>query len=541
MHLTIQPWETDLVAASPAGTAISGAARIWEAASRMAPRTRESSEVGTLLGPFQLSFRKLIDVVLDQHVPMNGAENAFEGKSGSSSLLSSSESDGWSGRPSLPWSTVSSTSSPLSMSQSKSMAASPVQTRSHDRSASALGETSDTTSYFSLPRPSAIGQTPVTSAQKAYLNSTSDAFSSSSADTITFGSFGGFRNEDGGRRHLNSSAFGGGSIGPGFQTKPALSAGDREVPRSDDVIGSMNISSFSQAVTESISQGPGRAAVSGPYSHLSHNSGSFVSHRPTHSAQASFHSESPSYESRFTNNQLDISSGLGKLQLNDNGFSSPQTMQRPAYSSHVSYDGSLNRFKYPVAPDEGNYQTLNAYTPEGPPEFPTGYHSGTSRLGDRGSVSPSEYTRLNSPFYSTSGTPPAAAAQYRTSSANRLSNSASEGQAALLDRKLRGLQQEQDFAQSAANVLQPRLPFTTAYDFSCYPAARFNALSSFYPMSPFGGLGPAAFVPRPHRDHDPSQVVRSPLLEEFRANSKGNKRYELKVCISIDRSSDSCL
>ncbi|KAL2002502.1 hypothetical protein VTN02DRAFT_6637 [Thermoascus thermophilus] len=460
-------------------------------------------------------------IVRDQH-----AENAFEGKSGSSSLLSSSESDGWSGRPSLPWSTVSSTSSSLSMAQNKGMAASPVQSRGNDRSAPALAETSDATSYFSLPRPSAIGQTPAGSAQKGYLNPTSEAFSSSSADTISFGSFGGFRNEEGGRRQLNSSAFGGSSVGPGFPTKQALSSADRDVPRSDDIIGSMNVPSFTQAVSESISQGSSRAAVSAPYSHLSHNSGSFASQRPTHPAYPSFHSESPAFESRYPDGQLDLNSGLSKLQLNDSGFPS---QQRPSYVSQGSYDASLNRLKYEVVADEAGYQALNAYTLDGPPELPVGYHSGTSRFGGRGSVSPSEYTRFNSPFYSAAGTPPVAAAQYRTSSASRLSNQAADGPATLLDRKLRGLQQEQDFAQSAANVLQPRLQFPTAYDLACYPAARFNSLSGFYPVAPFGGLGAAAFVPRgPHRDHDPSQVVRSPLLEEFRTNSKGNKRYELK-------------
>lgn len=486
---------------------------------------------GDFAGLISVTICEANPVALDQHVQLNGPENAFEGKSGSSSLLSSSESDGWSGRPSLPWSTVSSTSSSLSMAQNKGMAASPVQSRGNDRSAPALAETSDATSYFSLPRPSAIGQTPVSSAQKGYLNPTSEAFSSSSADTISFGSFGGFRNEDGGRRQLNSSAFGGSSVGPGFQTKPALSSADRDVPRSDDIIGSMNIPSFTQAVTESNSQGPSRAAVSAPYSHLSHNSGSLVSQRPSHSAHP-FHSESPAFESRYTNGQLDLNSGLSKLQLNNNGFPS---QQRPSYVSQGSYDASLNRLKYEVAADEAGYQALNAYTPDGPPELPVGCHSGTSRYGGRGSVSPSDYTRLNSPFYSAAGTPPVAAAQYRTSSANRLSNQVGDGQATLLDRKLRGLQQEQDFAQSAVNVLQPRLQFPTAYDFACYPAARFTSLSGFYPVAPFGGLGAAAFVPRgPHRDHDPSQVVRSPLLEEFRTNSKGNKRYELKVRFSPD-------
>ncbi|KAK0722983.1 armadillo-type protein [Lasiosphaeria miniovina] len=54
-------------------------------------------------------------------------------------------------------------------------------------------------------------------------------------------------------------------------------------------------------------------------------------------------------------------------------------------------------------------------------------------------------------------------------------------------------------------------------------------------MNPYGGLHVNSFVPgavnvpmRPSKDQDPGKGVRSQLLEEFRANSKHLKRYELK-------------
>lgn len=81
--------------------------------------------------------------------------------------------------------------------------------------------------------------------------------------------------------------------------------------------------------------------------------------------------------------------------------------------------------------------------------------------------------------------------------------------------------------QGPSGSLQ-RGQFPPSYDYSGYQSARLNALSGFYPVTHLGQLGAAALVSRGHRDHDPTQVVRSPLLEEFRANSKGNKRYELK-------------
>lgn len=226
---------------------------------------------------------------------------------------------------------------------------------------------------------------------------------------------------------------------------------------------------------------------------------------------------------------MDISAGLDKLQLNDNNHPSQQSVQRPAYVSHASYDGSLNRFKYQLAADEGSYQAAAAYTPDAAADLQS-YPPAGSRLGDRASTSPIDYARINSPFYQAGGTPPVAATQYRTPSGEvRVANQAADGQAVLLDRKIRALQQEQEYSQHAANLLQPRLQFPPAYDFAAYQAARLNPLAAFYPMAPYSGFGTAGIVPRgPHRDHDPTQVVRSPLLEEFRTNNKGNKRYELK-------------
>ena len=98
-----------------------------------------------------------------------------------------------------------------------------------------------------------------------------------------------------------------------------------------------------------------------------------------------------------------------------------------------------------------------------------------------------------------------------------------DSQAAAFERRLR-LQEE--FVQNQANGLRG-MQMSPSYDYSGYGGARFNAMQSYYPMAQLG-IGAAALVNRAQREHDPTQVVRSPLLEEFRANSKGNKRYELK-------------
>lgn len=295
-------------------------------------------------------------------------------------------------------------------------------------------------------------------------------------------------------------------MGSGFPMKGAFH-GALDTPRSDEMGGSMAMSSLPQSVSDI-------QPLRGPYSHMSHNSASFAPQRAVHSSAGSFHSENQGFDGRF-GGSMDISSGFGKLQLNDGGFQSG--VQRPAYLPHASYDGSFQRLRYPSTADDNSYQAVTGYGIESAPDLSFAYQTGKSQVGDSDSIS-SDYTRMESPFYAAE-----AGAHFRNGSSGRLS----DGQAVALERKLRGIPQEADFGQSA-NPLQ-RLQFP-AYDFAGYQAARLNALSGFYPVAHLGGLGATSMVPRAHRDQDPNQVVRSPLLEEFRANSKGNKRYELKVC-----------
>lgn len=453
-------------------------------------------------------------------------ENVFEGMTGSGSLLSTSESDGWAGRPNLPWSTVTPTTS-------LGMTTSPVEGRGGDRSVPAKPDTGE--SYFALPRTSAIGHTSTGSAPKTYLNSTSDTFPSSAAETISFGSFGNYRNDDAGHRPL-SSTFGGNAVTAGFQSKSGLVASARDAQT--DILGSMGVGSFPQASSESISAGQSRQGMTAPYSHLVPHSVSTASQRPVHSTHQSFNSESQGIDSRYFASQMDINSGLNRLQLNDHQvYANQQTSQRPTYIPHSSYDASLNRYKYQSGADDGTYRGATSSYAETPAEIPYGYPS-ISRMRERASPPPAEYGRGS--FYSVGGTPPVPGNQRRPSSGNRLSGQISDGQAMLLERKLRGLQQEQDFSQVASNAMQQRLPYATGYDLAGYSTPRLNAFNPYYQMAQFGGMPAAAMTPRgSHREHDPSQVVRSPLLEEFRTNNKGNKRYELKVRLS-SRESPPC-
>ncbi|CAK42288.1 uncharacterized protein An15g01180 [Aspergillus niger] len=434
----------------------------------------------------------------DQH----SVENAFEGKAGSSSLLSSSESDGWNTRPNLPWTTINTSAATLSRAPNNGMTTSPVQTRANERSAAGLPDGTDSSSYFALPK-SGIGSSGG-AGHKAYLSTGSDGISPS-GEGMSLGNFG-MRNGDN-RRQVNTSAFGGSPVGSGFPVKAGFTS-PLDNQRSDDVTTSLGMSTLQSALPDYMTQHIGRNS----YSHTAHNSASFAPQRPSHSTYPSFHSESQGYEGRSGSGSVDLGSGLNKLQLNEGNFSGHPALNRPAYLPHKSYDASLTRLKYHNGNDEGEYQLPPGYGNEGvPPELPLGYQPSRSRVQDTNPISPTEY-RIDSPFYAQDN-----GAHFRTGSAGQVTGNV----AALLEQKLRA---DQELSQQAVNPLH-RVQMPAAYDLAGYQAQRLNALSFYHPVAQ---IGAAALVSRGHRDHDPSQVVRSPVLEEFRAQNKGNKRYELK-------------
>jgi mRNA-binding protein PUF3 len=199
---------------------------------------------------------------------------------------------------------------------------------------------------------------------------------------------------------------------------------------------------------------------------------------------------------------MDLSAGFNKLQLNESNYAS-QGAQRPSFAPHASFDGTFPRTKYQN--EEVAYHAMG-YSAESAQEMQLAYQART-RGANTGSISPSDYARIESPIYGVDG-----AAQLRNSNDTQ----------AAFERRLRTLQ-EQELAQGSQ-----RMQYPPSYDFQAYQASRLNALSGFYPVAHLAGIGGAGLVSRNQRESDPTQVVRSPLLEEFRANSKGNKRYELK-------------
>ena len=161
------------------------------------------------------------------------------------------------------------------------------------------------------------------------------------------------------------------------------------------------------------------------------------------------------------------------------------------------------------------------------------YRSAHPTYGGAYSHSPSNSdARRNhhSPYYSSNGTP-SSGFQPRVPSRGSYNGTVTTGQAALLDRKLRGLQQEQqNYMSGQPNPLQFRSPYSNPYDFHPQHSLRMNPLAAYYPVAPMPNLLTNQPIPRgPAKDQDPGIGWRSALLEDFRSNNKTNKRYELKV------------
>ncbi len=414
-------------------------------------------------------------------------------------------------------------------------------------------------SYFSIPTVTAMSQGFSSKAmQKNFLDPTSGSFQTSSVfDSTTLGRSSRHNSDEGNRRPTKQL-----SIGTNENTRPSMHSDRQNFYNS---VSGYN----SSAASRSGSLPPSRNGVGqssrfdeeppnpqysqfGPTTTMSHRP-----HMSSHSASYSMHSipHGQKYGDQPSPTQLGIlTEDLGKLNIGRGN----QDVNYPLAKESV-YSGH-NPLAYEYAQRPGTNSASDAWGHEDnayqdsvdsfEPDLISGgsltqqgqYRSMAS--GGHYSHSPSNSDARRSqpsPYYPTGETPPSGY-QHRAPSRGSLSVNLPTSQAALLDHKLRGLQQEQQiYAASQPNPFQYRASFTHAYDFHPQSALRMNPLAPYYPVAPAANLMNGPPIPRgPAREQDPGQHLRSPLLEEFRNNSKTNKRYELKVGIEFQTYVDIC-
>ncbi|KAL8846494.1 MAG: hypothetical protein Q9221_008418 [Calogaya cf. arnoldii] len=285
-------------------------------------------------------------------------------------------------------------------------------------------------------------------------------------------------------------------------------------------------------------------AQNSTYPHVNGSSTAGNPYRSRLSAQASaFSRNSSNHTQRFGElpNAADINitgdlamMALGKEQQNSQTGYGPQNgstylgqsllpyqlfqQNDPSSTAWEYEENAYPEFQNPYAqntmmslPQQGQYRN---------PAFRSPYpHSPASNDGRR---------NQQSSYGSTDGAS-SYALQSRAPSRGSLSSNVAGGQTLVLDRKLRGLQQEQQgMMPPHANSMQFRPPFANPYDFHTQNALRMNSLNSYYAVPPMANLMPQGIPRGPAKDQDTAHSTRSACLEEFRSNSKTNKRYELK-------------
>ena len=474
----------------------------------------------------------------------NSAPNSNEAITGSGSLLSSSESDGFSGRHATPWKSVDDPSPGLTKVHSNHSNTSAMHRQNSSQLASqSFSDHSPTNpTYFSTPSTS-MGP-PNKPSQTQFLDSTQSNFVPSNIfDPMKLGRPSRHNSNEETPPTPMNLAFSGIDAGLSMQSGrqsyyPSYSGHNSSAAsRSGSIPPSRH--DAHQSVSRLVDEMP-RQQTS--------QFGATPAHRPHLSAQDSMYpSNGGSINQKFgtQSSTADLGNFVGnfdKLSLSRGSNTMYSQHNRDPHSLHdevvdIEYGrpSNGNSASQMWEMEDTAYIGNQAFSPGGlhPGSLPSHEHPyRNSSYGASYSHSPSnsETRRMQpSPYYSSSGTP--SSVQQRAPSRGSFNGAVAPGQAALLDRKLRGLQQEQQGYQP--NPLQYRQQLQQPYDYHPQHTLRMNPLAAYYPMGPMSNmLNPT--IPRgPARDQDIGQHYRSALLEEFRSNSKTNKRYELKVCIHL--------
>jgi mRNA-binding protein PUF3 len=279
-------------------------------------------------------------------------------------------------------------------------------------------------------------------------------------------------------------------------------------------------------------------------SNFSHNTASRAFHRPFHSTDASLDTSFQDIDDQTGGRDEHLASEFERLVLHSNHQFSQRSRpnHRPTFSSQMSYDMSADRSNFRSVSGERFSSDQIPYIPDSSAEhgfqYPPAYHRSTSYGGNRGSSSPSMSESrhdLNPSFYSSVSTPPMAPNSLRAGGGSGSSSRAQNGQVTVLEKKLSGLQPyqpEQQYLQP--NPLQMPPSYQQQNDMPYQSQVQMNPLARPYAMPPYSAYSNVQPAPSHNArysrtEQESNQVIRSPLLEDFRTNSKTNKRYELKV------------
>jgi mRNA-binding protein PUF3 len=262
-------------------------------------------------------------------------------------------------------------------------------------------------------------------------------------------------------------------------------------------------------------------------------SSSIHSQRPSISGASTFPSQMNGARYEINQNEAELNEKFAGLGLNREEQSSASSQINNNFTSYSPINTSFPPQNYPFNGASGMWNTeakgLSNFEAYANQSFADqGYFNRPARFTERSSVSPagSDYRRgLGSPkYYPSTGTPPSGSDQaYRpVSRGARIPQGPSE---------LAARMQSIHFSQQAQFMYANQFPaqfVPQGYEYQA-PVFRQGAGPYGYTMAMPVYAAPQGIPTRPAKDQDVGVGVRSVLLEEFRSNGKGNKRYELKV------------
>lgn len=456
-----------------------------------------------------------------------------EGRSGSGLLLSTSESEGWTGRQASQWPSLR-TAQP-SRSDLSSNHVSPTRSGLLDNTTPLRQENGRSTSPYFLSQDSRLGSVGSTSGL------TNGLGSHRRSDTA-FSSQQNFVDDEESRQSYNTSSFA--SNGNHAQDLSSLRYGAEFQPTSGPRFANAN-SNTSRAPSSSFEhQTQSRPSGPAPYSHLSTGSLPALASAPSHSSNPSLQSLSSERGHRSTDYETGISEMLHDLQFFDNNARprpNGTDSQRPSFGSQASFDNARmtnpSRFSQNWAVSDNdnatfrlpphNYQSASAVTENplrAPPDGPFRQANAAANANLTSIATPNGTADLG-------GDPPYNGYHMRPSSS----------QANTIGRRAgRNIVPVQPDSQPYAvnGSANPRFP--TPYPYEVAPQLQFvnPALNHFSQASNgYNGMQGLSTMSRPRTlDQDSHQRDRSLLLQNFRTTYK-TKNWELKVSFAKQKAS----
>jgi mRNA-binding protein PUF3 len=529
----------------PANSTLPWAGSIWNnnsIGSNFSSTVRDNSRPRGTIGDSSPRHHHFTDATADTNTYMGAAAELIEGKTGSGSLVASSESDTW-GYHRSPWRNSAASGVP----PVRSSGVSPSRRLSVAQEQSTQHYVDNTpASYFAVARASAIGQGPVAKPSKPLLDPTTRNFTST-------------RHVDSPMNGFSNFAFGATaeptSQRPEVPGGPWSDAASLHSPNDDrrSVAASEYFGPTSEAPSRSGSLPSSRHGDPAQYSQTIENYTKYIQAHPRQASSFS-HANGRVLQERSGSIQSDSFQMLGRFNL-EQDVDQAMHSHRPSVSGTgfppsfipPTSDSSYHRDPYAdnqavVRAENGSFAHAGSYTSDGyVSSFNNDHVVQFNPVNFDSRSAPNGASVRQSPFYSHAHTPPVYDHLYPSRGDQTLSDNHSM---AVLQGKLQGyqLQQErrnyaspnnlppQQFHQLALSTHQLRIPYPYAYPMpnGMPNVVHLNGQTPNQLVPVISGMVPMPEPPKGPRDRNPeAQSFMSQLLADFKANKQPN-RWSLK-------------